>query len=180
VWHNWAALAALAVCGWFAARALAPVAEGSAPAAGTPPTTSAPARTEVGAAALQVRAEGAALDRMVLRVVERDPFRPERSRARDRYRTPAQAAAAAALAATVPPSPQMPVPPPYTPPEVPLVLRGIAADGQGRALVAVEIGGQHRLLRVGEEFGGLRLLSATRSEARFRGPNGIRTVRLGQ
>lgn len=179
-WHNWVALAALLAAGLSAARVLAPDAEGSALPAASLPAASAPSGDDAGEATLQVRTEGAALERMVLRSVERDPFRPERARARDRYRTPAQAAAAAALAATANQPPPPPTPPPYVAPEVPLVLRGIAADGRGRVLVAVEINGQHQLMRVGEEFAGHVLVAATRTEARFRGPNGIRTVRLGE
>lgn len=175
-WHNWAALAAMAVSGWMAAHTLAGPVEGTAPAGPRIPRDT--SRAHAPAAPLDVRAEAVALERLVLRAVDRDPFRADRQRGPGRYRTPAEEAAAAAAAALANQPPPPPAPPPA--PEVPLVLRGIAADGAGRTLVAVEIGGAPRLMRVGEEFAGHRLLSAGSGQARFRGPTGVRVVRLGQ
>ena len=115
------------------------------------------------------------MERLVIRAVERDPFRAERARAPGRYRTVVEIAATPPL---LPPTASTaPMPTPIEPRRV--VLRGIAADASGRAVVAVEIDGEQKLMRVGESFAGHRLESAGRGEARFRGPDGTRTVRIG-
>lgn len=180
VWHNWVALVVLAGACVGTARVVSAPQETDRNVRSLPETSAGQNRGGT-AAPLEIRSDMIELNRLVLRSVARDPFRPDRARSMGRYRTPAQAAAAAAMAATAPPPgpSMMPEFRPPPPPQATIVLRGVAADGKGRAIVAVDINGQSRLMRVGEEFEGHRLLSAGQGEAQFRGPTGPRTVRLG-
>ncbi|HEX8360811.1 MAG TPA: hypothetical protein VF613_11905 [Longimicrobium sp.] len=109
--------------------------------------------------------------RLVQGSVEHDPFSAERTRAHGRFRP-----RGADGSAPPPATPEMELPP--AAPPVVVILRGIGSNAAGTVLVAVEINGTSRLMRVGEEFGGYRLLSAGGGEARFRGPAGPQTVRI--
>jgi hypothetical protein len=174
VWHNWVSLALLLASGADAFRVVYSETGGTAP---SQHAERAVKREGSNAAPEQeLRNDLPHLDGLVLASVSRNPFNPGRARGAGRYRT----AAAAALAAATASPPLPPAPPPMPPPlDVAIVLRGIATDSRGRTLAAVEIAGQNRLMRVGEEFAGHRLIDARSGTARLQGPNGIRTVRLG-
>jgi hypothetical protein len=168
-WHNWASLAVLAMsCAWavMAAGATAAPLSGTPSAAPTPASASADAEVEA-------RSDAEELDRLVLASVARDPFRSDRARASGRYRTPGEVLRAAAA----PPAGSMPPPPPLAPMAA-IRLHGMATDGAGGVLLAVEINGATRLMHVGEEFAGQKLLAVSRGAARFRGAGGVTTVRL--
>lgn len=173
MWHNWVA-AALAVlgCGWAIHVASVPDIRSQSGRGAALPGERSERSAEV---AVQLRDDASELQHLVLTSVSQDLFRPNRARAQHRYRTPAEASDAAVVVA--PPAP--PAPPPGPPPlDATLILRGIAVDDRGRVLAAVEVRGESRLMGVGEEFAGFRLLDAGNGEARFRGPDGIRTVRM--
>ncbi|HEX7088502.1 MAG TPA: hypothetical protein VF192_00105 [Longimicrobiales bacterium] len=83
--------------------------------------------------------------RAVLAAVARDPFRPDRRRAPDRYRLPGEALAVEPVAR------RAPLPP--------LRLVGTASFGDGRGFAALMVQGRTPLLvPVGDTLGGLRLL----------------------
>lgn len=109
---------------------------------------------------------GGAPDRMILAAVVRDPFRVDRSRPPDRYRLPATSGQ---LAAEVVPEPVSPI----------MRVVGVAALGDGRGLAAVEVAGERpRLVRIGEEFAGLRLVSLSPGEARLESKDTTLVLRL--
>ena len=87
-------------------------------------------------------------DARVLAAVARDPFRADRRRPPGRYRMPGEPA----------PSPG-PVYAPAAPPPPAFTLVGTVVLANGRGLAAVAgAGGTSRLLRVGEEMDGFRVL----------------------
>jgi hypothetical protein len=133
-----AASALLCLSAWSGARRLAPLPEEGAavPAEAMPQVA---ARTPD------------ASDAQILRAVARDPFRPDRRRPPGRYRMPGEAA---------PPEPQpvfdygeaAPILPAFT-------LLGTVDLGGGRGMAALGgAGGDSRIVRVGEEIEGFRVL----------------------
>lgn len=117
----------------------------------SPDPRPAPAMPDVAA-----RPEGAS-DAQILSAVARDPFRPDRRRPPGRYRLPGEA---------LPTEPQRTYD--YTPPPAAPVMRLVGtvvlADGRGLAALAGE-GGESRVVRVGEEMGGFRVLRVTSGTA---------------
>jgi len=111
------------------------------------PAAVAPAR---GAAMPRVAARrAAASDAQILAAVARDPFRPDRRRPPGRYRLPGD-----------PPPPEA-QPAPYAavaaPPELTLLGTVVLANGRGLAALAGQ-GGESRVVRVGEEMDGFRVV----------------------
>lgn len=96
-----------------------------------------------------------ALAAVIAATVERNPFRPERSPAPDRYhvRVPGEPESAA------------PAPPPR--PAVPqMKLAGLVASGGGKGMAALEVSGASpRLLSVGDSIAGFRLTWVSATEA---------------
>lgn len=123
--------------------------------------------------------DAAALDRLVLETVARNPFRPERSRGAGRFRLPGSEALAAPVGAAASPAvQQLPPPPPPRPPVPQLRLVGTAVLGGGRGLAAIEVpGAPPRVVNVGESISGFRLESVTSTEARLRGADTTLVIR---
>lgn len=169
-WHNQIALALLVICGAATLYAVAaPDEQGELPAPRSVMRPPFPPHKAGGS--------DAHLDSLVAHVAARDPFRTDRTRPAKRYRTVADRAADAAPAPTAPPGAAPVTPAPA--PQQAIVVRGIATASDGTTLVAVEIGGEQRLVRVGEAFNGYRLVSARGGEVRLQGPDGVRIVRIG-
>jgi hypothetical protein len=150
---NRAALAVLAasalVCASAAngARRIAPVPERPAP--------------REAAAMPQVEARAAtASDAQILRAVSRDPFRPDRRRPPGRYRMPGAEPA-------IDDTPQFDYsmsPPPAAVPALTLVGTVVLADGAGLAALSAQ-GGESRVVRVGEQMDGFRVVRVTNGSA---------------
>jgi hypothetical protein len=105
-------------------------------------------------------------DRLILAAVARDPFRPDRTRPPDRYRVPGRSEPVAAESVSVPSVP-------------PLRVLGVAVLADGRGVAAVELPGEPpRLVRVGEEFAGFRLISLLPGEARLESKDTTLVLRL--
>ena len=104
----------------------------------------------------------------VLAAVSRDPFRPDRRRPPGRYRLPGEAP---------PPGPQptYDYTPPPAAPALSLVGTVVLADGRGLAALAGE-GGESRVVRVGEEMAGFRVVRVTSGTATL--SNGDTTIVL--
>jgi hypothetical protein len=150
---NRAALAVLAasalVCASAAngARRIAPAPERPAP------------RAVAEMPAVEARVSTAS-DAQILRAVSRDPFRPDRRRPPGRYRMPG---AEPAIDDT-PTFDYSFTPPPRPAPALTLVGTVILADGAGLAAVAGQ-GGDSRVLRVGEQMDGFRVVRVTNGSA---------------
>lgn len=129
----------------------------------SPDPRAAPSMPEVAA-----RPAGAS-DAQILSAVARDPFRPDRRRPPGRYRLPGEA----------PPAEPQPsydyTPPPPPPPALSLVGTVVLADGRGLAALAGQ-GGESRVLRVGEEMDGFRVVRVTSGTATL--SNGDTTIVL--
>lgn len=111
----------------------------------------------------------AASDAQILSAVARDPFRPDRRRPPGRYRLPGDA----------PPPEAQPTydytPPPPAPPTLSLVGTVVLEDGRGLAALAGQ-GGESRVVRVGEEMDGFRVVRVTSGTATL--SNGDTTIVL--
>jgi hypothetical protein len=141
----------------------------SEPPAGAPVGTHAVGPADVGAAAGSDAAAGPTAPsvrgveratRAVLAAVARDPFRPDRRRAPDRYRLPGEAPAVERVARRV----TLP----------PLWLMGTAsfADGGGFAALAVQ-GRAPLLVPVGDTLAGLRLVRVDTGSAMLEGADTV-------
>jgi hypothetical protein len=108
------------------------------------------------------------LERIVSRAVDRNPFRPDRSRGYVRYgdnETPFGLTEERPLE--------------FYAPEPEVRLLGLASGGPGASVAAVEIAGLGaRILRVGEELAGYRLLSVSATEVRLRGRDSVLVLRV--
>lgn len=141
---NRAALAAtvasalLCLSAWSGARRIAPLPESGdpVPAAAMPDVAARPP---------------AASDAQILRAVARDPFRADRRRPPGRYRMPGE---------PPPPEPQAPAYEYAATPVLPAFsLLGTVVLGDGRGMAAMGgQGGESRIVRVGEEIEGFRML----------------------
>ena len=159
---NRAALAALAASMLLCALALAGARRVAALPEAADPRPPAPMP------AVAARAE-AASDAQILSAVARDPFRPDRRRPPGRYRPPGEAPAPEAQASydfTPPPAPL---------PALSLVGTVVLADGRGLAALAGQ-GGESRIVRVGEEMDGFRVVRVTSGTATL--SNGDTTIVL--
>ncbi|MET0398233.1 MAG: hypothetical protein ABW277_15635 [Longimicrobiaceae bacterium] len=168
-------LSCAAIVGAVAQREVSAGPPGPAPAA-------APARSPAAAAAAPRAAgarDAAALDRLVLETVARNPFRAERSRGAGRFRLPgSEAPAGPPGAATAPAAVQLPPPPPPRLPTPQFRLVGTAVLGGGGGLAAIEVpGAPPRVVNVGESISGFRLESVTPVEARLRGADTTLVIR---
>jgi hypothetical protein len=139
-------------------------------------------RTVGGAPALRPAhpRDAAALNRLVLETVARNPFRAERSRPAGRYLLPGSEAPAGLATAAASPgvAVQLPPPPPSRPPVPQFRLVGTAALGGGRGLAAIEVpGAPPRVVNVGESISGFRLESVSPTEARLRGADTTLVIR---
>jgi len=101
---------------------------------------------------------------MLLAAVGKDPFRPDRQRPSTRYLLPGHR------------------PPPRPPGRLPyagIQLLGTAVVSEGGDLASFQIPGKApQVVRVGQEFAGLTLLSVERGVATLAGPDTTVTVRL--
>lgn len=108
----------------------------------------------------------AAPNDVVSAIVERNPFRPDRSRSIERYQL--EGSSEVSIVQPSPAPPDEPVRP--TIPEIRLV--GLVALGSGRGMAAVEVAGSNaRLLSIGDSIAGFRLVSVTGSEAKLSRPD---------
>lgn len=116
---------------------------------------------------LRVDSHAKRSSRRVLRAVDRDPFRAERRRPPGRYQLPGM-------------EPQLPAtqvseeaePPPPSEPLPPMRVLAIAVLGGGQGLAAVEVeGNPPRVLRIGDEIQGFRLISIAPGEVHIQGPD---------
>lgn len=171
---NWSRANLIALFSLVVALSLA-VAAGRRPlSAGLPPEPRLPtakSTAPAGSDPTRVRlvSDAAALDRLVLRTVARNPFRPDRARDGGRLRFAGAEGTApqgqAALAPAV-----VPVSPAVREPIPQFRVVGLVAMGEGKGLVALELpGAPPRLLNVGDVLAGFRVVSVSSSEARLRG-----------
>ena len=115
-----------------------------------------------------VGAQSEELGRIVSRAVDRNPFRPDRSRPDSRFGEEEASFEHIEEAFNE-----------FYTPEPQVRLLGLAAAGLHGGLAAVEIAGLgQRILRVGEELGGYRLLSVSATEARLSGRDSVLVLRL--
>jgi hypothetical protein len=104
---------------------------------------------------------------IVLSAVSRDPFRPDRRRPASRYLLPGERTSAPARANRLPPGLAR------------MRLLGTALVPGGGGLAALEIPGRaSKVVRLGEEFEGLRLVSIERGIAVFETPDTTLTLSL--
>lgn len=121
------------------------------------PLPAAPAARRTAEMPVVAARKPAASDAQILAAVARDPFRPDRKRPPGRYRMPGEA----------PPPQEQPanafVPPP-PPPALRLTGTVVLADGRGLAALAGQ-SGESRIVRVGEEMDGFRVVRVTNGSA---------------
>jgi hypothetical protein len=117
----------------------------------------------------EVRPRAAAgSDAAILAAVAKDPFRPERSRPAGRYRMPGEA--------VPPPMAAAPVAPPA--PVWNLRLLGtVALPSGGIAAIAGQTG-ESRVVRVGQEIDGFKLVRVTPGKARLEGNDTTLTLEM--
>lgn len=98
-----------------------------------------------------VAARAPASETQILRAVARDPFRPDRRRPPGRYRMPGTEPPPSA------PSTDFGYSPPVAAPVFTLLGTVVLGDGRGMAALA-GLGGESRIVRVGEEMDGFRVV----------------------
>lgn len=173
-WNVAATLALVALIGASSAAARAGLAvRNVAPFAAPADARTAPAPSAVSAplsgAGAPKPTQGELLRRLS-RATSRNPFRPDRSRAPGRYGVAAPSRG---------PEYDAPAPHPPMPAQPPLRLLGVAALGGGAGIATLGLHGHPpRLVRVGEQIEGHRLLSVAPGEARLQGPDSITVLRL--
>ena len=122
------------------------------------------------AAMPEVRPRAAAgSDAAILAAVAKDPFRPERNRPAGRYRMPGEAVPSA----MAPPAPVAAPAPVWN-----LRLLGtVVLPGGGLAAIAGQTG-ESRVVRVGQEIDGFRLVRVTPGKARLEGNDTTLTLEM--
>jgi hypothetical protein len=106
-------------------------------------------------------------DAAILAAVARDPFRPERTRAAGRYRMPGEAVPSVPMAPVAPPAPVWNL----------RLLGTVVLPGGGLAAIAGQTG-ESRVVRVGQEIDGFRLVRVTPGKARLEGNDTTLTLEM--
>lgn len=118
---------------------------------------------------IRARADADRLERLVIGIVDSDPFRADRHRPAGRYGAPTS---------PLEPPPSMGEPPP-TPAPAPIRLLAIASSPRGRGIAALQASGAPtRIVHVGDSLAGMRVLSIRGDQVRLQGTDTVIVLRM--